>query len=134
RRRLLQRFHQPLPFRHARTGGEVPGKYAAEIKPVGQLENHHEAPAQLMDVHPLHSGGAQAVEHLRPHTAMIVAIGLDDTRIVLEVEGEHTVRHWFSTPPSTGYAWPVMKLASSEHRYSARAATSSGVPMRPTGW
>jgi len=42
--------------------------------------------------------------------------------------------HDTSTPPSIGYAWPVTNAASSEHRYSASDATSSGVPIRPIGW
>src|SRR6185503_1237584 len=41
--------------------------------------------------------------------------------------------HATSTPPSIGYACPVTNDASSEHRYSASDATSSGVPMRPIG-
>src|SRR6516162_881534 len=36
-------------------------------------------------------------------------------------------------PPSTPIAWPVTKAASSEARKEITAATSSGVPKRPTG-
>src|SRR5712691_9725604 len=42
--------------------------------------------------------------------------------------------HATSTPPSMGYAWPVTNAASSEHRYNASDATSSGRHMRPMGW
>src|SRR5438094_355182 len=41
--------------------------------------------------------------------------------------------HETSTPPSIGYAWPVTNEASSEHKYSARYATSSRVAMPPIG-
>src|SRR5271157_3147622 len=36
-------------------------------------------------------------------------------------------------PPSTPIAWPVTKAAWSEARKAMTAATSSGVPKRPTG-
>src|SRR5699024_12220361 len=37
-------------------------------------------------------------------------------------------------PPSTVYTCPVIKLASSAARNATSAATSSGEPVRPTGW
>ncbi len=73
----------------------------------------------------------QALLHFGPYLAMIPSIGVDHLRIILEIDREHG--HWFSTPPSSGYAWPVTNAASSEHKYNASQATSSGVPMRPIG-
>ena len=44
-----------------------------------------------------------------------------------------TVEEVASAPPSTASAWPVVNAAPSEHRYSTALATSSTLPIRPTG-
>ena len=62
-----------------------------------------------------------------------IAIRQLQTRALLPRLTESNELHATSTPPSMGYACPVTNAASSEQRYNARCATSSGVPIRPIG-
>src|SRR5438128_1852336 len=88
-------------------------------------------------------GGPSRVPAAREEGLVVVGAegGGVDARAVLELEAgplpagvaESDELHVTSTPPSMGKAWPVMNAASSEQRYSASCATSSGVPMRPSG-
>ena len=44
------------------------------------------------------------------------------------------VKHPYTVwPPSTTMAWPMTKLAASEHNHTTVAAISSGLPILPTG-
>src|SRR5690606_13660324 len=47
--------------------------------------------------------------------------------------GRVAAAHDIASPPSTDRRAPVMNEASSEHRNATAAATSSGVPSRPSG-
>src|SRR4029077_20833879 len=62
------------------------------------------------------------------------AILQQDARLLATRRPESNQLHATRTPPSMGYAWPVTNAASSEQRYNASVATSSGVPIRPIGW
>src|SRR2546428_3658343 len=133
-RGLLQRLHQPLPLGDARARRDVRGERAREVEAALQLDDHDETAAEQVDVETLDAGTAQALDDLGPHVTMMLAVGRDGRGIVHEIRRQYmSIRHTTSTPPSIGYACPVMNDASSEQRYSARNATSSDVPMRPIG-
>src|SRR5688572_21863173 len=133
--RFLERLHEAFPFCDSWTRRLVRGKRRAEVEAIAHFHEHHEASAEEIDIHPLHSYLTEAGLHFGPDLAMEARVCLDDPRIILQVDRQDvSAAHWFSTPPSRGYACPVTNDASSEHRYNARYATSSGVPMRPIGW
>lgn len=54
----------------------------------------------------------------------------NDRRILLPLDHPRRLKK----PPSRGISAPVMNDAASEQRKRASEATSSGFPMRPTGW
>src|SRR5688572_18062264 len=133
--RFLERLHEAFPFRDSLTRRLVRCKRGAVVEAIAHLEDHHKATAEEIDVHPIHTCLPETGLNFGPHIAMQARVCLDDSGIALQVHRQDmSAAHWFSTPPSRGYACPVTNDASSEHRYSARYATSSGDPMRPIGW
>src|SRR5436190_24111998 len=100
----------------------------AVVAAVAHFDDHHETAAQNLDVHLLDADPPETRLNLGPDGAVMTRIRIDDRGIVFQVERKHVAlaaAHWFSTPPSSGYACPVTKDASSEQRYNARYATSS---------
>src|SRR5579862_4043265 len=53
--------------------------------------------------------------------------------VIIDISPNRDVAQTCALPPSTNSSIPVTKLESSEARYSAALATSSGFPMRPMG-
>src|SRR5215510_6619338 len=87
------------------------------------------------------SAPAQTATAEKPLVVILAEPRCVDSRAVVELQARPFLSRWSEsnhlhatrTPPSIGYASPVTNDASSEHRYSARKATSSEVPMRPMG-
>lgn len=76
------------------------------------------------------------------HTNDLIAVDLDDNPAgrLTESTKRPVRRHFLGAdryhadmPPSTAIAVPVVQADSSEARYSAMYAISSGVPSRPNG-
>src|SRR5688572_27481029 len=134
RGRLLERFHEALPLNHSLTRRCVRLERDAIVESIAHLHNHHKTPAEEIYIHLLDADSLQAVLHLGPNIAVMPRVGFANSRLVFQIHREDMPStHWLSTPPSSGYACPVTNDASSEQRYNARYATSSGVPMRPIG-
>src|SRR6202451_4230349 len=53
--------------------------------------------------------------------------------VIIDISPNRDVAQTCALPPSTNSSIPVTKLESSDARYSAALATSSGFPMRPIG-
>src|SRR5580658_10594373 len=53
--------------------------------------------------------------------------------VIIDISPNRDVAQTCALPPSTNSSTPVTKLESSDARYSAALATSSGFPMRPMG-
>src|SRR6185436_5788792 len=128
----LQRLGDVPPLAHARRGRQrlhAVGELA--VGPV-VLEVPEQLPVVVVDGVVADPGVLDGLLDLRPQLDVDALVLLQ--ALLLEADDRAQPLHVTSTPPSTGKACPVMDAASSEHRYSAMVATSSGLPMRPMGW
>src|SRR5271154_288690 len=115
--RFLHRRHQLLPFAITRITRLVAREVALGIEFVRRLHEHEVLAAELEDKHPLDADGLESALDLRPNRAMMLEVAIVDLRIVLQVDRAAVLFHQnASTPPSIGYACPVMNEASSEHK------------------
>src|SRR6187402_3473163 len=119
-RPFLKRFHEAFPLDHPTARRCMCLERQAIVQATPCVDNHHQPPAEYVDIHLLDASLPEAGQYFGPYLAVIVAVGLHDSGIILHIDRQHIPAHWFSTPPSRGYACPVTNDASSEHRYNAR--------------
>ena len=105
---------------HSRMRGPSPctRPVALGLESIGRLHHHEEPPAQPPDQHPLDADAASP-RSTSGQTRGDARCTRDDVGVVLQVDGLRVTLHRLrkpSTPPSIGYAWPVMNDASSEQR------------------
>src|SRR5437868_2543546 len=74
RRRLLQRFHQPLPLGDTSARRLMVREDARDVEAVGEIDDHHRRAPEEMNVHPPDAGAAQARYDFGPDPAMMITI------------------------------------------------------------
>src|SRR5207245_8307877 len=89
----------------ARVGGGMSREDAADVEPVVQFQNHDETTAEHVDVHAVHAGAAQAVDHHGPDAAMMFPVRLDGVQVVSQIHGQHVSAH--GSPVVKYYTLPV---------------------------
>src|SRR5438105_3426382 len=92
RRDLLHRSHELVPPPVVGIVAQA-GEVAPGVGAVAHLAVHEQPPADEEDAHAFDAGLAQVGRHHRPGPSMVLAIPLDDRRVVPEQEGEPKAAH-----------------------------------------